>query len=379
MHIHVITIICYTLVRVGFPLKASLECHLANTKLLLDSQEMNPKIKKKKKCMDVVDHFVLRNYYVYGKLPPVWQWSYVLAGWVPKAGKNRSVGGPMAIPLADYLVKLWVGCKYLIFLGWATRVTTMVVDQIWLVSWRPVDVAFKVADVHQAFRTFSKLLSDLWWTETKSSLLNICQVTEPFVVNWDDIKLSKHLSSYGAICGELRRALAFLRNKWGAPGRCCSFKSLTFRLQEQHCVHRWPNPVLAAMVRCEAWRSTRGASAFIAGWWERMRTPCGYGFALLTIAAMAIAATSSSRSTFTKTRPWVLCVRCRPPLWSSKSRSKKFSRFLWWSWRKSGLCNLLLWPSDQLLRRLRNCSAMSNVTRLLRGRGDQTGEWLIGK
>lgn len=186
MRIHAITIICYTLVHLGFPLKASLECHLANTKLFLDRQEMNPKIKKKKKCMDVVDHFVLRNYYVYRKLPPVWQWSYVLAGWVPKAGKNRSVGGPMAIPLADYLVKLRVGWKYLIFLGWATRVTTMVVDQIWLVSWRPVDVAFKVADVHQAFRTFFKLLSDLWWTETKSSLPNICPVTERFVVNWDE-------------------------------------------------------------------------------------------------------------------------------------------------------------------------------------------------
>ena len=174
-----------------------------------------------------------------------------------------------------------------------------------------------------------------------------------------------------------RRATAFVRNKCVRCGRA---SPLQFWIPRR--VRRWPNPVLVAaiMVICVAWRSTRGVSAFNAGWWERMRTPCAYGFALSTTAAMAIPATSSSRLTFTRTRPWVWCVRCRPPRWSSKSRSRRFSRFLWWSWRKSGLCNLLLWPSDQLLRRpLRNCSAMSNVTRLLRGRGDQTQELLVGK
>jgi hypothetical protein len=202
------------------------------------------------------------------------------------------------------------------------------------------------------------------------------------------IKLSEHLSSSKLRSDLWRRATTFLRNKCVRCGRAsrvrCSFEFLKFaqtRLQEQQRVHRWRNPeVVAAMVMCEGWRrSTRGASAFIAGWWERMRTPCAYGFALWTTAAMAIAATSSSRSTFTRTRPWVLCVRCRPPLWSSKSRSRKFCRFLWWSWRKSGLCNLLWWPSDHLLRPLRNCSAMSNVTRLWRGRGDQTRVLLVGK
>jgi hypothetical protein len=76
MRVHAITIICYSLVRVqdSHHSRPHLSVILANTKLLsLDHQEMDPKIKKKKKCTDVVvDRFVSRNYlHVRKALPSV--------------------------------------------------------------------------------------------------------------------------------------------------------------------------------------------------------------------------------------------------------------------------------------------------------------------